>query len=429
VEQFFRRNTVGISGVEFFWGLGMPVVIESTFLQLLLRNLGASSFLIGLVPTLFSGGVALFSLVAGTLTGHLERKRPAVIIAHAAAALPLLGFGIVLAAFGFISSILLVFFSCYAMFSIGIGLTLPVWQNYLVKIFTENRSIPALAVMFTVQSIAKVLSSFFIMKLVERYSFSATGASIIFISVGCVLVGGSFMFLITREEEENGLPPAPMPRRGMLHAFPVVLRNRNFLTFLGTDLDFFALMGIISFYANFATEYCLIDPALASGLFVACNYFGGISTNILLGWFRLFSLKNKYWVTKVLALAAVPLVCFSSGLWSFLLASYLFGASRSTRMLVFPPAVKRLSGLADATQYFCTAPLLTLPLSVGIPLINGACLDRLAALGPWSYRLVFLAMGGLSALGLLFLSRVDSRNLESLDRRPAGARYRRPSGP
>ena len=62
MDQYFRRNTFGISSVEFLWGLGMPVVVESTFLQLFLRNLGASNFLIGLIPTLFSGGVAVFAL-------------------------------------------------------------------------------------------------------------------------------------------------------------------------------------------------------------------------------------------------------------------------------------------------------------------------------------------------------------------------------
>ena len=52
MDQYFRRNTVGISSVEFFWGLGIPVVMESTFLQLFLRNLGANNFLIGLIPSL-----------------------------------------------------------------------------------------------------------------------------------------------------------------------------------------------------------------------------------------------------------------------------------------------------------------------------------------------------------------------------------------
>jgi len=417
MDEYFRRSTVGISSVEFFWCLGFPVVMESTFLQLFLRNLGASSFLIGLIPTMLAGGIAVFSLLSGILTGHLERKRPTVIAVHIAGALPLLSFGILLAVSGFTPSILFVFYCCYALFSVGIGFILPVWQNYLVKIFTEQRSISALAVMWTTQSIAKILSSYLILRIVERYSFSAAGSSIIFIAVGVVFLGGSFLFLITHEE--SGPTPRAGPqwstayrRSSIIHGFRSVLRNRNFLLFLGTDLEFFALIGIISFYANYATEHCGINPAMASGLFVTFNYLGGITVNVLLGWFQLFTLKGKYWITKTLALLAVPLICIICRPWAFFLASYLFGASRSTRMLVYAPAVKRLSGMDDATHYFAVAPLITLPLSVSIPLINGAALDRLVDLGGWSYRIVFLAMALLSVASLVILSRIDSAALQ-----------------
>jgi len=412
MDLYFRRNTIGISSVEFFWGLGMPVVMESTFLQLFLRNLGASSFLIGLIPTLFSGAVALFALFSGRLTGHIERKRPAVIIMHVGAALPLLTFGIFLAVTGFSPSILSVFFCCYALFSVGVGFIFPVWQNYLVKIFTEQRSISALAVMWTTQSVAKLLSSYLILRTVERYSFSAFGSSIIFISVGVVFLGGSFLFLITREVSDSVPTDGSYHRLGIVQGFRSVLRNRNFLLFLGTDLEYFALIGIISFYANYATEHCGISPAMASGLFVAFNYLGGITASILLGWFRLFTLKGKYWITKIPAALAVPLICFICRPWAFFLASYLFGVSRSTRSLVYAPAVKRLSGMADATHYFSVAPLITLPLSVGIPLINGATLDRLSYLGGGSYRIVFLAMAVLSVASLAILSRIDAAALQ-----------------
>jgi len=46
----FKRNIAGTAGVGFFWGLGFPIVQESTFLQLFRKNLGASSFAIGIVP-------------------------------------------------------------------------------------------------------------------------------------------------------------------------------------------------------------------------------------------------------------------------------------------------------------------------------------------------------------------------------------------
>ena len=419
MDQYFRRNTFGISSVEFLWGLGMPVVMESTFLQLFLRNLGASNFLIGLIPTLFSGGMAVFSLFAGSLTGHVEHKRPVVILVHVAASLPILTFGIVLKLTGFTSSILLVFYCCYALFSIGIGFIFPVWHNYLVKIFIPQRSISALSVMWISQSVAKIISSYLLLRIVERYSFSVAGSSMIFTAIGLIFFAGSFLFLITREKSESSPIRASAGRDGLFHGFRSVLRNRNFLLFLATDLEYFALIGIISFYANFATEHCAIDPALASGLFVAFYYLGGITVNVLLGWFQLLRLKNKYWLTKPLAALAVPLICIFCKPWAFFLASYLFGASRSTRSLVYAPAVKRLSGREDATHYFAVAPLFTLPLSVGLPLLNGAVLDRLAFMGGGSYRIVFLAMALLSVVSLIILSRIDSAALQPESQVPA----------
>jgi len=111
-------------------------------------------------------------------------------------------------------------------------------------------------------------------------------------------------------------------------------------------------------------------------------------------------------------LLAVPLICLFCRPWAFFLASFLFGASRSTRSLVYSPAIKRLSGMEDATYYFALSPLFTLPLSVGIPLINGAVLDRLYFMGAWSYRIVFLAMAVFSAASLVFLSRIDAAALQ-----------------
>jgi len=91
----------------------------------------------------------------------------------------------------------------------------------------------------------------------------------------------------------------------------------------------------------------------------------------------------------------------------FYTASLVFGASRGTRSMVYLPAVKRLSGMSDATLYFAVAPILTLPLSTGLPLLNGALLDRFSSLGAWSYRGLFLVMAVLSLAGLYATTRVN----------------------
>ena len=76
-------------------------------------------------------------------------------------------------------------------------------------------------------------------------------------------------------------------------------------------------------------------------------------------------------------------------------------------MIVFAPAVKKLSGLTDATPYFAVAPVLTLPLVIGLPLISGLFLDRSAALGADAYRIVFLAAAMLLGLTWICAWRTD----------------------
>jgi MFS family permease len=208
LERHFRRNLLGISAVELLWGLGLPVVLESTFLQLFLRHLGASNLLIGLIPTLIYAGVALSSLFSYFLTAQLERKRTAIVLVHVSAAVPVLAFGAILIFTGIRARTLTVFLVAYAFFSIGVGLMIPAWQNYLVKIFPEERAIPAMAATMITQSAGRLAGSLYLVRIVERYSFSAQGASLVFGLVGLLFLLGSFPFLFTVEEAG---PPAPSP--------------------------------------------------------------------------------------------------------------------------------------------------------------------------------------------------------------------------
>jgi len=405
-KEFFARNVAGISLVEFLWGLGMPVVFDSTFLPLFMRRLGASNFLVGLVPTLSSAGVALSALLAYALTARLRRKRRTLIAVHAIAAAPLLFVGLLLLTAGIRPSTLAVFLAAYAAFALAIGLVLPIWQNYIVKIFTDRRTVPALGIMMVAQSAARLGGSLYLARIVERYSFSAEGAGLVFTLIGGLFLVGSFPFLLT-VEDAAGAGPSPAAARHW-SSVRAVLSKRSYLSFLATDLEYFALSVVIAFYAGYATEFGGVDPAVASGLFVALACLGGVAANGLLGWANLLGLRGKYVLAKSLALGGVLLLVTGLGPWTFLAASVLIGLSRGTRGVVFAPTIKRLSGQADATLYFSVAPVLLLPISLGLPLAAGLFLDAVRGLGALSYRLTFLAMACLGAVGLFFSARIPA---------------------
>ncbi len=407
-HQHYSRNIIGVSSVEFMWGLGIPVVIESTFLQLYLKSLGASSFAIGLPPTFLSIGISVFALFSGYLTGHLKYKRKAVIVFHIIPACAILLFGIVSFFAADSPHILTVFFASYAAFSIFLGLNIPVWQNYLMKIFPENRAVSALSVMMIMQSLAKLFSSFIIVRIVNKYAFSINVSAGIFIIVGCVFIAGSFFFLVTREPADNPVAGRKVSLfYHLYHSGLRALKNRDYLIYLVSDIEFFAVIGVISFYAVYSVEYCGISPAAAAGLFVAANYAGGIVANILLGWVGFLNLKNKSVISKLFSLSAILLLILVSSLWSFLVVSMLLGASRAIRMLVYLPIIKKMSGNQDATDYYSIAPVLTLPIAAGIPLLIGKYLDSFQHLGADSYRIVFAAMGVLIIVSLLFILKLN----------------------
>jgi MFS family permease len=401
-DRHYRRNVFGVSAVEFIWGLGLPVVVESTFLQLFLKNMGASSLALGMIPFFFFIGTSVFALLSSYLTEGMVFKRGPVIILHLISGASLLVFGSLLIWLDSSTHILLLFFSCYAVFSVCIGMTLPVWLNYLVKLFSEEKSTAGLAYMMIAQNAAKLVSSLLILRVVERYAFAPLASAVVFLVVGILFVAGSLCFLLTREARDAG---RRTPRRPSFLTFVAqtrrhMFRNRNFLVFLGSDLELYIVVTVISFYAAYATEYGGVVPAVAAGVFVGLIYSGAILANIGLGTLGWLTLRQKAMASKACSIAAVLLLAIWGTPVSFYLASFLLGAARGTRMIVFAPAVKKLSGLADATPYFAVAPVLTLPAAMGLPLFCGHFLDRMAWMGADAYRLM-LAMTAVLLAGTL----------------------------
>ena len=392
IDTYYKRNVIGISGCEFLWGLGLPVVLESTFLQLFLKSLGASSFQIGLIPAFSFLGSSVFALLSSYFTVGLAFKRGAVIYLHLISGMSLVIFGTILLFFGEHAPVLMIFFVSYAVFSICMGMTVPVWLNYLVNIFSEQRSFSGLGYMMIAQNVARLTSSLLIVKFVEKYSFSQTASGGIFLAVGLLFCLGSLFFFATKETSM----PAPETENTRRSFFKYVQRsvgrifkNRNFLIFLAGDMDFYVIVTVISFYANYATAFCGIAAPIAAGFFVSCIYVGAIVTNVFLGSLDFLLPRNKYIFSKTSSMTALLLLIAFSHQWSFFLASFLLGVSRGTRMIVFPPSVKKLSGLGDTTSYFAVGPILTIPFALALPMAYGYFLDRFTYLNGASYRIVF----------------------------------------
>lgn len=398
-DDYFTRNVAGVAAVEFLWGLGFPIVLESTFLQLFLKNLGASSTVVGIVPSLFIFCISTFPLFSTYLSRNYPLKRTLVTVLHVLSGLAILALGLLLPYISGTENILLLFFSTYTIFSICLGLTIPIWFNYLTRLFSETKTVPGLGYMMLAQNFGKIVSSFFILKVVDTYAFSLESSAWIFIATGLLFIIGSLFFFITLEVTEP-VPPALDSTPFFLHTrqtFQEILTNRRFLVYLAADLDFYVILTVLSFYANYATTFFAVPAAVAVGAFVACIYAGSITVNIFLGTMNLLRIKQKLFLSKGITFLLLLLLALFPSYFTFFIISFLLGVGRAIRNMVYPPSVRKFADKTDNTAYFALAPILTLPIGSGFPLLFGKMLDSLSFMGADAYRLLF----GVSALFIL----------------------------
>jgi Na+/melibiose symporter-like transporter len=265
--------------------------------------------------------------------------------------------------------------------------------------------------MLIAQNTARLISSVIIIKIVDAYSFSIESSAYVFIVVGLLFVLGSLFFLFTREASTDPKSGDIVERVSLITHLVTSVRhmkgNRNFLYFLIGDLDYAVIIAVISFYATYATLYRGVDPAVAAGLFIGYICVGAILSNFFLGTLGWFDLKHKYFVAKLFSVVALLLLIVTTADWGFFLASFFLGGTRGTRMIMYPPAVKRLSGMKDSTNYFSIAPIITLPFTAGLPLVFGKFLDHFSHLRADSYRLIFITAIGLVLISLFFIHKTD----------------------
>lgn len=370
IDRYFVRNTASISAAEFLWGIGLPVLIETTFLQIFLTRMGASDFVLGMIPSIFSISMALCAPLATLLTSHLNNKKTAVFTAHTLTAIPILVYGLTLPFIDAGSSVV-IFLLIYGLFSAGIGVTLPLWQNFLVQIFSKKNTIRGLSVMFIFQTIARIVSAFAIAGVVEKYALSIKSSAAVFTGAGIVIFAGSFFFLFVKEGRKKTEQARRHNLISLVRAMKDIIQHKNFVFFVFSTLESTACITVVAFYAKFAVQHRGISESYAAGLFTAALFSGAIIAQIIFGWLDVFAMKVKFIVSKLCASAGIVLIIFSQHACLFILASIFLGISRGVFMIAYSPAVKELSGKEDATDYFSATPLFMLPFAFFVPYLSG----------------------------------------------------------
>ncbi len=414
LKKYFWRNVLAISISEFFWGIGLPVILESTFVPLFLTKVGATNLEIGFTGSIFNVSIAIFPFISAYFSSKLEYKRAINVWLQIIPSLAVMLLGLSYFLFTDLRHVYYIFIFFYSLFSIGLALSSPVWQNYVVKIFAPEDSIKGMSFMMFSQNVAKLLSGFILLIFVSNFGVNLKSAGIVFFASGIMFLVGSFCFFFTKEKgdcvKENH---HKSPLSFIMETLKNLLKNKDLILFFLQDIEFTIIFNVVAvFYGKYAVEWGNISYADVSGIFVIFMYIGALTANLILGFTKKYNIKVKYMFIKVSSILSLILLVTSKTPVSFYFVSFLIGFSRSGRFNLYGPVVKKLSQVEDASPYYAMLSFLMLPISVGLPALSGFLLDILKTFAGQSYVFLFGILLFITILTLFSFLKIDFRKFD-----------------
>ncbi len=408
LDKYFALNTFSISLSEFLWGVGIPVILESTFLTVFLTYIKVTNFQISITSFIFTLSMAIVPFFSAYITAQMKYKKPATIISQYIPSLSVLLLGINLIFFykGKYSYEIFLFY--YTFFAIGLSSTVPIWQNYITKIYNPDKVLKGISIMMFFQNTGKIIGGLLITFLMAKYTLNEKFAGMLFIFTGILFFLGSSSFILTKENPDELTERKPFFSYYLFY-FKQIIKNKNILYYLLQDIEFNMAVISLIFYAKYAVEVCKINVAIVSGIFVILNFIGAISANFTLGFLEKISLKLRYLFVKVATVISLVLLILSKNIIAFYIVSILLGFSRSGRIHLYIPVVKKLSHLNDASPYYAILPFIMLPFSSLLPIFSGIFLDKFSYLNN-VYTQLFLIFLIITLISFIPFAKIDFEN-------------------
>lgn len=311
------------------FGMGEAASSPGLVLSLLIRQLGGSLTLVGLLPVIQSAGYLLPQLIVGGRVQSLTHKLPVYrrfaalrIVAQAAMVTACFVAGMIDSTWALIAILV-----SYALFNFGGGVTTLSFQDVVAKIVPATQR----GRFFGTRQLLSGLLAFMVGGPLVRWVLSADSpfvfpynfAVISGFSLICYALAMSVFATVNEPPAQHVVPR--MSFRDTLNAAPQMLRNNHdYRQFIVVRL--FLLLGRMAepFFIIYVTEQLGL-PASTAGLFVASSAVAAAISNAI--WGRLGDSRGKQWLLRITGGVAMipPLMMLIAPTISTLNSSLLIG--------------------------------------------------------------------------------------------------------
>jgi len=198
-QKIHTRNTLFNAMGEGLWGFAMAFHNMNSVIPMFLAQMGASAFIIGIIPGGFILLVALPQLLSASLFRHARDIKKLNVGFHFAMAPIALLIGLSFYIFEFSGQTgIMVYLLLWVIWSLGVGFLVPVWADFLASVTVPGRRGRFFGITFTVNAILGMLGGYVLREILAKESLSFPqnfGVAFLIMTLAILLGNTFFIFM------------------------------------------------------------------------------------------------------------------------------------------------------------------------------------------------------------------------------------------
>ena len=394
-QQIHPRNTIFNAAGEGLWGFAMAFHNMNSVIPMFLAQMGASAFVLGLIP----GGFILLVALPQLLSAYLFHQSPHIkklnIGLHFAMAPIAFLIGMAFYYFEFVGQTgIMVYLILWVIWSLSVGFLVPVWADFLASVTVASRRGRFFGITFTVNAIMGMIGGYVLKEVLsmDSLSFPSNFGAAFLIMTTAILIGNIFFFFI------KVIHP-PTPKKEQVDHWwqrlkTIYIQDRNFRNYIYSRALAAATMMPLAFYGvDLQDRFDL--PLSSAGTFTFFLVVGQAIFNIVFGYIGdIYGRKmaiGGFFLGHFLAgitaiLATEPWMAYLT----FVFVGMGFGAGQSSFMVF----VYEFAGeLGDRKLYYAALDTAVAPVIIVYISIAGLIVETFGTIPLYALSLAFVITG------------------------------------
>ena len=385
-----------------FWGFGVAFHSLEAIVPLFLATLNAPKIVVGSVAGVFIIGMAIPQIFSAFYGSRIRNLKLATVLIHMLLLPPIFTAGFVFAFMGpHGPNAWIFYYICYILFTLGVGIVLPIWADFLETVHLAERRGSFFGISFAGSSVAGFVGGFVVNHLIDKPD-PVPYIGIGFLIYAVCILGAILLFIPYRSRSR--------PASERAHSFTqfttvlkgIIKTDHNFRNYILSRIILTANYAAIPLYAVHAQDkldFHISEAGIFTALMVAASGFSSFLAGKI---GDRFGHKYAMAISFLAYLGALISALLAETLWHAYLIFIFMGVGKGGFMTSAMSLVYEFAGDKDKKIYFALIDTLTAPFVLIAILLSGFFIST-GSIPPVLTVIGFILIAGI--LALIFLTK------------------------